>query len=107
VTSEFPFGSNHAAVSLRRYDVRSGAPAGAWSAKDTPAFRRVDKPRGIAVTDSGILLICAQNCVLAVDMTTSGKGWLVAEDEHLAGQSLALCPDIARRKPISPRSQEC
>ena len=100
VTSEFPFGSNHAAVSLRRYDVRNGAPAGTWSAEDTPAFRRVEKPRGIAATDYGILLICAQNCVLAVDSTTSGKAWLVAEDDHLAGQSLALSPDLARRKPI-------
>ncbi|MGA7357081.1 MAG: hypothetical protein WA431_06740 [Candidatus Cybelea sp.] len=100
VTSEFPFGSNHAAVSLRRYDVQNGAPAGAWCAENTPAFRRVEKPRGIAVTDYGILLICAQNCVLAVDVTTSGRAWLVAEDQHLAGQSLALCPDLLKRKQI-------
>jgi hypothetical protein len=63
VTSEFPFGADDAVVSLRRYDANPGV-------------------RSRAKT--------ARNCVLAVDVTTLGSAWLVAEDEHLAGQSLAL-----------------
>jgi hypothetical protein len=90
VTSEFPFGADNAVVSLRRYDAKNGAPSGTWSAEHSPAFGRVQKPRGIAFTDDGTLLMCAQSCVLAIDVTTLGSAWLVAEDEHLAGQSLAL-----------------
>jgi hypothetical protein len=93
VTSEFPFGHDDAVVSLRRYDAKSGAPAGTWSAEDTPTFGRMRKPRGITFTADGTLLICAQNCVLAVDVTKFGSAWLVAEDRRLAGQSLALGPE--------------
>jgi hypothetical protein len=90
VTSEFPFGVDGAVVSLRRYDARNGTPSGVWSAENTPAFGRMQKPRGMTFTDDGTLLICAQNCVLAVDVGTFGSAWVVAEDERLAGQSLAL-----------------
>jgi len=90
VTSEFPFGKENAAVSLRRYEARSGASAGAWSAENTPAFARVRNPRGIAFSGDGRLLICAQNCVLAVDVSTIGSANIVAQDDNLAGQSLAL-----------------
>ena len=89
VTSEYPFGDPHAAVSLRRYDAQTGAAAGAWSSENTPVFGQVRKPRGIAF-DGSTLLLCAQNCVLAVDITRLGRGWFVAEDDRLAGQSLAL-----------------
>jgi hypothetical protein len=90
VTSEFPFGKDDAIVSLRRYDARNGARAGTWSAENTPAFTGVRKPRGIVFTDDNTPLICAQNCVLAVDVTTFGTARVVAEDNDLAGQSLAL-----------------
>lgn len=90
VTSEFPFGSDDAVVSLRRYDLETGAPAGTWTAENTAPFGRMQKPRGMAFSDDGILLICAQNCVMAVDVATIGTAWIVAEDERLAGQSLAL-----------------
>lgn len=90
VTSEFPFGKDDAVVSLRRYDARNGARAGTWSAENTPAFAGVRKPRGIAFADDDVPLICAQNCVLAVDITTFGTARVVAEDNDLAGQSLAL-----------------
>jgi hypothetical protein len=90
VTSEFPFGRDDAIASLRRYDARSGAPAGTWSAENTPAFAGVRKPRGITFADDEMLLMCAQNCVLAIDVSTFGTARVVAQDNHLAGQSLAL-----------------
>jgi hypothetical protein len=90
VTSEFPFGKDNAIVSLRRYDARTGADAGVWSADNTPALARVRKPRGIVFSDEGTAFICAQNCVFTVDVTTFGRASVVAEDEQLAGQSLAL-----------------
>jgi hypothetical protein len=96
VTSEFPFGKDDAIVSLRRYDARNAASAGAWSAENTPAFTGVRKPRGIVFADDGTLLICAQNCVLAVDVTTFGAARVVAEDNDLAGQSLALGAIVTR-----------
>jgi outer membrane protein assembly factor BamB len=96
VTSEFPFGKDDATVSLRRYDARNGAPAGTWSAENTPAFTGVRKPRGIAFADDGVLLMCAQKCVLAVDVTTFGTARVVAEDNDLAGQSLALGAIVTR-----------
>ena len=96
VTSEFPFGKDDATVSLRRYDARNGARAGTWSAENTPAFARVRKPRGIAFADDDTLLMCAQNCVLAVDVTTFGAARVVAEDNDLAGQSLALGAIVTR-----------
>jgi hypothetical protein len=92
VTSEAPLGADDAIVSLRRYDARNGTPAGAWSSEDTPAFGKLRKPRGITFANDGTLLLCAQNCVLGVDVTTFGRAWLVAEDDRLAGQSLALGP---------------
>jgi hypothetical protein len=90
VTSEAPFGAGDAAVSLRRYSARNGAFAGAWSRENTSAFDKVRKPRGMTFANDGTLVLCAQNCVLAVDVTTFGKAWLVAEDDRLAGQSLAI-----------------
>jgi hypothetical protein len=90
VTSEFPFGEEGAVVSLRRYDVRSGEIAGVWSAQNTVAFAGVRKPRGITFADDETLFMCAQNCVLAVDVTTFGAARVVAQDNRLAGQSLAL-----------------
>ncbi len=90
VTSERPFGADDAVVSLRSYDAKSGASTGTWSSENTPEFARVRKPRGITFADDGTLLLCAQNCVLAVDITTAGKAWFVAEDDRLAGQSLAI-----------------
>jgi hypothetical protein len=90
VTSEFPFGKDDATVSLRRYDAQSGAGAGVWSAENTAAFAEMQKPRGIAFADDGTAFICAQNCVLAVDVTTFGTANIVARDDKLAGQSLAL-----------------
>jgi hypothetical protein len=90
VTSEFPFGKDDAVVSLRRYDARSGARAGTWSAENTPAFAGVRKPRGIAFAGDDLLFMCAQNCVLALDVRTFGTARVVAEDNDLAGQSLAL-----------------
>jgi hypothetical protein len=92
VTSEFPFGADNAAVSLRCYDAKSGAPAGVWSADNTPVFGHMQKPRGMTFNSDGTLLICAQNCVLAVDVATVGNARIVAEDKRLAGQSLALGP---------------
>jgi hypothetical protein len=96
VTSEFPFGKDDAFVSLRRYEARSGASAGTWSAENTPAFAGVRKPRGITFANDETLLICAQNCVLAVDVTTFGTARVVAEDNDLAGQSLALGAIVTR-----------
>ncbi|MGB6984397.1 MAG: hypothetical protein WBD74_00330 [Candidatus Aquilonibacter sp.] len=90
VTSEFPFGKDDAVVSLRSYDARNGASAGTWSAETTPAFAGVRKPRGIAFADDATLMICAQNCVLAIDLTTFGTAKVLARDNDLAGQSLAL-----------------
>jgi hypothetical protein len=90
VTSEFPFGQDGATVSLRRYDAANTASAGTWSAANTPAFTSVRKPRGIAFADEDTLLMCAQNCVLAVDVATFGTARVVAEDNDLAGQSLAF-----------------
>lgn len=90
VTSEFPFGVGDALVSLRRYDAQSGERAGAWSAENTPAFRELRRPRGITFADDSTLLLCAQNRVLSVDLRTFGSARIVAEDERLAGQSLAL-----------------
>lgn len=100
VTSEFPFGSGDAVVSLRRYDARTGAAADAWSAGNTPAFAGIKRPRGIAFTEDGTLLICAQNCVVAVDVERFGSARVVARDDRLAGQSLAALPaaSIAVRK---------
>lgn len=89
VTSEFPFGNDNAIVSLRRYNARNGADAGVWSAGNTPAFGTIHKPRGIAFADDGTAFICAQNGVLAVDVTRFGAASLVAQDDRLAGQSLA------------------
>ncbi len=94
VTSEFPFGEDYAFVSLRRYDARTGACAGVWSAENTPAFAALRKPRGIAFAGDGTLFLCAQNCVLTVDVTTFGLARVVAEDNDLAGQSLALGPSV-------------
>jgi hypothetical protein len=96
VTSEFAFGKDDAIVSLRRYDARSGASAGTWSATNTPVFAAVRKPRGITFADDETLLLCAQNCVLAVDVTTFGTARVVAEDNSLAGQSLALGAIVTR-----------
>jgi hypothetical protein len=90
VASEYPFGRDDAVVSLRRYDARSGARAGAWSTENTPAFAGVRKPRGIAFAGDDLLFMCAQNCVLALDVRTFGSARVVAEDNDLAGQSLAL-----------------
>ncbi|HTU71398.1 MAG TPA: hypothetical protein VMF11_13895 [Candidatus Baltobacteraceae bacterium] len=90
VTSEAPFGAEDAVVSLRRYDARTGAAAGAWSAQDTPVFGKLRKPRGITFAQDGTLLLCAQNGVVAVDVATFGRARFVAEDDRLAGQSLAL-----------------
>lgn len=90
VMSEFPFGKDDAVVSLRRYDARTGAGAGVWSAENTVAFARVRKPRGIAFGSDDTAFICAQNCVLAVDVAAFGRAVIVAEDDRLAGQSLAL-----------------
>jgi hypothetical protein len=90
VTSEYPFGKGDAVASLRRYDVRSGAITGIWCAENTPAFAGVRKPRGITFADDETLFMCAQNCVLAVDVTTFGRARIVAQDDRLAGQSLAL-----------------
>ncbi len=90
VTSECSFGKDDAIVSLRRYGARNGARAGTWSAKKTTAFVGVRKPRGIAFADDDVLLICAQNCVPAVDVMTFGTARVVAEDNDLAGRSLAL-----------------
>jgi hypothetical protein len=90
VASEFPFGNDDAVASLRRYDAKTGASAGTWSAENTPAFAAVRKPRGIAFADDATLTLCAQNCVLAVDVTTFGTAEVLAEDDDLAGQSIAL-----------------
>ncbi len=92
VTSEFPFGSDGAIVSLRRYDARTGAPAGVWSAENTPALAGVRGPRGIAFFEDGTLVLCAQNCVAAIDVCGSGTTQIVAWDDRLAGQSLAALP---------------
>jgi hypothetical protein len=92
VNSEFPFGKDDAVVSLRRYNAQTGASEGTWSAENTPPFATVRKPRGIAFADDGTLLLCAQNCVLSVDVTTFGAATVVAMDKDLAGQSLALGP---------------
>jgi hypothetical protein len=101
VASEFPFGKDEAAVSLRRYDARNGASAGAWSVENTPAFSGVRKPRGLAFADDDTLLMCAQNCVLAVDVSTFGIARVIAEDNNLAGQSLALGAIIAHAPEVS------
>jgi hypothetical protein len=90
VTSEFPFGKDNAVVSLRRYDARTGAGAGVWSAENTAAFAGVRKPRGIAFGNGDTAFICAQNCVLALDVTMFGNADILAADDQLAGQSLAL-----------------
>jgi hypothetical protein len=90
VASEFPFGKDDATVSLRRYDARNGTNAGAWSAENTPAFAGVRKPRGLAFADADTVLLCAQNSVLAVDVSTFGVARVIAEDDDLAGQSLAI-----------------
>jgi hypothetical protein len=106
VASEFPFGKDDAIVSLRRYDARNGARAGTWSAENTPAFTGVRKPRGIAFTNDDTLLMCAQNCVLAVDVTTFGAARVVAEDNDLAGQSLALGAIVARAPGVSAHKRD-
>jgi hypothetical protein len=90
VASEFPFGKDNAVVSLRRYDAQTGAGAGVWTADNTAVLARVRKPRGIAFGDDDTAFICAQNCIFAVDVTTFGNASIVAEDDQLAGQSLAL-----------------
>jgi hypothetical protein len=94
VTSEFPLGAPDAKASLRRYDIRTGASIGEWSLRGTSAFRSVEKPRGIAFSEDGRLLICAQNCVAVVDTEEADGVQVIVEDERLAGQSLALvgCP---------------
>lgn len=92
VTSEFPFGASDAAVTLRRYTMRTGALNGTWSLQDVPSFGSVRKPRGIAFDEDGTLLICAQNCVAAVNVGIADGVTIVAVDESLAGQSLALIP---------------
>jgi hypothetical protein len=96
VASEFPFGKDGATASLRRYDARNGAGAGAWSGENTPAFAGVRKPRGIAFADDDTLLMCAQNCVLTVDVSIFGTAKVIARDHNLAGQSLALGAVIRR-----------
>jgi hypothetical protein len=101
VASEFPFGKDDAVVSLRRYDARSGANAGTWSAENTPAFTAVRKPRGITFADNDTVLMCAQNCVLAVDVKTFGTARVVAEDNDLAGQSLAVGTIVTRAPEVS------
>jgi hypothetical protein len=90
VTSEFPFGASDAATTLRRYSVQTGVLNGAWPLQDIPKFGSIRKPRGIAFDDDGTLLICAQNCVAAVDVGQSDGVTIVAADDRLAGQSLAL-----------------
>ena len=92
VTSEFPFGACDALVSLRRYDARSGACAGAWTVENTAAFRKLRRPRGITFAKDGTLLFCAQNRIIALDVSVFGSARIVAEDDLLAGQSLALGP---------------
>ena len=67
VTSAFSFGADDALVLAASLDARNGASCGIWSAEVTPAFGRVQRPRGITFTDDGTLLMCAQNCVLAVE----------------------------------------
>lgn len=90
VTSEFPFGASDAATTLRSYSVQTGVLNGTWPLQDIPKFGSVRKPRGIAFDEDGTLLICAQNCVAAVDIGTSDGVTIVAADDRLAGQSLAL-----------------
>lgn len=92
VTSEFPFGKDGAEVSLRCYDARTGTLEQTWSSLTTSTLRRVRKPRGIASSDDGTLFVCAQNCIAAIDVTGNTDARIVAEDERLAGQSLALLP---------------
>ena len=92
VTSEFPFGAGDATTSLRRYDARTGALTGVWSAENVPAFKELRKPRGIAFSENGALVLCAQNCVLAIDVEKFDTAVVLATDDLLAGQSLALAP---------------
>jgi hypothetical protein len=69
-------------------------------------FAGVRKPRGIAFADDDTLLMCAQNCVLAVDVTTFGVARVVAEDNDLAGQSLALGAIVARAREVSAHKSD-
>ena len=93
VTSEYPFGSDKASVSLRSYDLRTGKLQTVWSEKNVSALSNLQKPRGIAFDKHRTLVFCAQNAIVAINLAND-VAQTVARDERLAGQSSALAPGV-------------
>ena len=93
VTSEYPFGSDTASVSLRSYDLHTGKLQMVWSEKNVSALGKVQKPRGIAFDEHRTLVFCAQNAIVAINLAND-VALTIARDERLAGQSLALAPGV-------------
>jgi len=89
VASEWPFGAQDAATSVREYDPATGQLVRVFAPGPAAGFRR---PRGLRFGPDGRLYCVGEDSVVAFDFRTGGFAGSVVRLARLNGQALVLVP---------------
>jgi DNA-binding beta-propeller fold protein YncE len=89
VASEWPFGAQDAATSVREYDPATGRLVRVFAPAPAAGFRR---PRGVRFGPDGRLYCVGEDQVVAFDFRTGGFAGSVVRLARLYGQALVLVP---------------
>jgi hypothetical protein len=92
VSSESPFGSDHAATSLREYDPADGRLVRVFSAG---RFAELRKPRGLRFGPDGTLYCVARDEIVAFDFRSGRCLGAVVRYPRLNGQAIVIFPSAA------------